>query len=146
MTISAAKRAFIQTLIENDFLFASFEERNEHTIKITFRGDNLKEIDILVTILEAGEDSILTSVSCYDLFNFEDKYAAGLVACNKANDDSVVKFYIDEDNDTVVRSTLLFNGYAIDAEFNPGIVLTQALQIKLAVDDEYPNFAKAKFA
>lgn len=146
MTIAEAKQAFIRTLIENDHLYASFEERNEHTINITFHGENLKDINVSVTCIEAGDDAIVASVTCYDLFNFEDKYSAGLIACNKANEDNMmVKFYIDEDNDVVVKTTLLFNGYGVDAEFNPGVVFTLALQVMLSVEDEYPNFAKAKF-
>lgn len=146
MTIQAMKSEFIRTLLRNDEFYRSYEELNEKIVRIVFGGENINEIAVLVSFGVTDSGTQIVNISCYELFNYEDKYAAGILACNQANDEGMIKYYIDEDKDVVAQSTLLFDAYGLPSRFSPELVLSQALMVALSVDDEYPIFARAKWS
>ena len=146
MTYTAMKQEFIRTLNRNSDFYRDYEELNEKIVRVVFSGENINEIAVLVNFGVTDSGTQIVNISCYDLFNYDDKYAAGVLACNEANDEGLIKYYIDEDNDVVAQSTLLFNAYGIPSQFSPELVLSQALMVALSVDDEYPIFAKAKWS
>ena len=76
-------------------------------------------------------------VRLYDFPNFSDNYYAGLAACNKLNDDELVKYYIDDEGDAVSSTVLLFNSHNIESGFNPEMVLIAASSMALSADDAY---------
>jgi hypothetical protein len=140
------KSEFIRTLLRNDEFYRSYEELNEKIVRIVFSGENINEIAVLVSFGVTDSGTQIVNISCYELFNYEDKYAAGILACNQANDEGMIKYYIDEDKDVVAQSTLLFDAYGLPSHFSPELVLSQALMVALSVDDEYPIFARAKWS
>lgn len=146
MTIQAMKTEFLRALLRNQNCYESHEELSEKIIRVVFSGDNLNEIPVLVSFGVTDSGTQIVNISCYALFNYEDKYAAGILACNQANDEGLIKYYIDEDKDVVAQSTLLFDAYGIPSHFSPELVLSQALMVALSVDDEYPIFARAKWS
>ena len=146
MTTARMKELMIQTLEGYDGILTGYEDKGENTLQLTFTADNLESIDIFVSLGVMNDGAMFASLSCYDLVSFENNYAAGLVACNKANDDDMVKYYIDEDKDTVVHAIELFNAYGVAGDFDASKVLIRAIMMALAVDEEYPVFAKAKWA
>ena len=146
MNIASMKSAFLRTLNRYDDFYSSYEELNEKIVRIVFSGENLNEIPVLVSFGVTDSGTQIVNISCYALFNYEDKYAAGILACNQANDEGMIKYYLDEDKDVVAQCTLLFDAYGIPSQFSPELVLSQALMVGLSVDDEYPIFAKAKWS
>ena len=146
MTTARMKELMVGVLEKYDGILTGYEDKNEGTLQLTFAADNLESIDVFVCLSVMDDGAMIASLSCYDLVSFENNYAAGLTVCNKANDDDMVKYYIDEDKDTVVHAIELFNAYGVACDFDPAKVLLRAIMIALAVDEAYPVFAKAKWA
>lgn len=146
MTASMMKDLFVDVLDKYDDAYDSYAVMNEKTVKVTFAGDNLNQIDIMVsfTVLESG--TMMAVLDNFDLLNFEDKYAEGVLACNQASNDGMVAYYIDEENDAVAEFTMMFSAFGIPSQFSPEQVLSNAIMLAMDVDDAYPIFAKAKWS
>ena len=145
MTASMMKDLFVDVLDKYDDAYSSYAVMNEKTVKVTFAGENLSEIDCMVsfTVLDSG--TMMAVINNFDLLNFEDKYAEGVLACNQASNDGMVSYYIDEENDAVAEFTMMFNAFGIPSQFSPEQVLGSVISMAMDVDDAYPIFAKAKF-
>ena len=139
MTEATIRRRFIEAIESKNSLFDSYNDSNENTIVLTWNGgDNADEIEIYVSFKIMDDDAVLASISCYDFPNFTDNYYAGLAACNKLNDDELVKYYIDEDGDAVSNTVLLFNSHNIESDFDPNLVLIAATTMAMSADDAFP--------
>ena len=127
-------------------LFDDYDIPNENTVVLKMDGENLDNIGIYVSfnVMESG--AYLVSLGCYDLPNFSKHYAAGIEACNRLNDEELVKYYIDDEKDAVCHTTLLFNAYGVTSAFSPEQVLICATMMASSVDDAYPILEKAKWA
>ena len=137
------RNLFMQTLEEYD---QSYETRGDSSVSIAFDGDNLDKIEVHVAFVTTEDGTMGAVINCFDLFNFKDKLAEGLMACNQANDDELIKYYLDSDYDVVACSAVTFNAVGVECAFIPELVLTEAMLVALSVDETYPTFAKAKWA
>ncbi len=113
-----------------------YEEINEHCVRVTYNGDNLKHIPVLVFFDEDGDP--LVQFKCWEIGNFKGKEAAGLMACNEVNKTyRWVKYCIDDDSDVAA---------SIDAYIDPESCGKECLSLVRRVvnitDDAYPTFAK----
>ncbi len=114
-----------------------YEDRNEHCVKITYSGDNLKSIPVYVFFDEDGDPMV--QFKCWDIANFKNKELAGIRACNEANNTyRWVKYHIDDDGDVIA---------SIDAYIESGTCGKECLSLVRRVvnitDDVYPIFGKA---
>ena len=146
MTATSMTRMFLAALEANDDFYTKYEQAADHMIRVYFSGENLNEIIVYANFSTTSDGTGLVTITNYNLPNFDDKYGAGVLACNEANDEELVKFYLDEDNDVVVQSTLMFNAYGLSTEFSPMYVVQQLMTMALSIDDAYPIFAKAKWS
>lgn len=117
-----------------------YQDRNEFCVKVTYTGDNLKSIPVLVFFDEDGDP--IVQFKCWDIANFKNKEDAGIRACNEANTKyRWVKFNIDSDFDVVA---------SIDAYIDAGTCGQECLSLVKRVvnitDGAYPIFAKALWA
>ena len=146
MNVPMMKSMFLRAMARDCTLFSDYDDSHESIIRVTYNGDNLSEINVYVSFSLMDDGTMMANVGNYDLPNFSSNLAAGYKACNKANDDEMIKFYIDDDCDAVTQVTLIFNGYGISHDFSAEQVLCAAVQTALAVDSAYPMFQSAKWA
>lgn len=114
-----------------------YEDRNDFVVKVTYGGDNLKSIPIFVFFDEDGDP--IVQFKCWDIANFKDKEAKGILACNEANTQyRWVKYSIDKDADVVAS----IDAY-IDDDTCGAVCLSLVRRMVNITDDVYPIFARA---
>ena len=117
-----------------------YTDRGEFRVRVAYNGDNLKTIPVIVDFDKDGDPMV--QFHCWEIANFKDKFAAGVLACNILNAKyRWVKFYIDDDKDVVC---------SVDAyidEINCGSECMALVRRVVNITDEaYPIFMKALFA
>lgn len=128
------KRLFLRHM---DAKGIKYVDRDEFVVKITYTGDNLKNIPVYVFFDEDGDPMV--QFKCWDIANFKDKEAKGIFACNEMNKVyRWVKFYLDKDSDVVA---------SIDAYITETTCGEECLSLVRRVvnitDEAYPTFARA---
>ena len=118
-----------------------YNELKDGVIEIYQKKENIQSVRIIV-----GFDSVESNrpwFKCYDLGHFDDdKYAAGLLACNEANKKyRWMRFYIDSDNDVTVDADAIVSEESVFEEVIE--IIVRMLDI---VNDVYPMFMKARWA
>lgn len=146
MNVPMMKSMFLRAMARDCTLFSDYDDSHENIIRVTYNGDNLSEINVYVSFSVMDDGTMMVNVGNYNLPNFSNNLIAGYKACNKANDDEMIKFYIDDEGDAVTQFTLLFNAYGISDDFSAEQALCAAVQTALAVDSVYPLFQSAKWA
>jgi hypothetical protein len=117
-----------------------YEDRDEFLVKVTYSGDNLKSIPVYVFFDKDGDP--LVQFKCWDIANFKEKEAKGILACNEINKQyRWVKFYLDDDADIVAS----IDAY-IDASTCGEECLSLVRRVVNITDAAYPTFAKAVWA
>ncbi len=77
-----------------------YTDKSEFRVGVTYSGDNLKSIPVNVDFDSDGDNMV--ELHCWEIANFKDKLADGIIACNELNNQyRWVKFYIDSDGDAV---------------------------------------------
>ena len=116
-----------------------FEQLKDYVLKITYTGDNLNSIPIILSFDEDGDPMI--SCRCWNIANFKNKEPAGILACNELNTKyRWVKYYIDKDSDVVAELDALIDEYSC-GEF----CLTLVRKMVNIIDDSYETFMKARW-
>lgn len=146
MTDTMMRDLFVDVLNRYDEAYGSYAVMNEKTVKVTFEGDNLSEIDCMVSFSVLSSGTMMVVINNFDLPNFEGNLAAGVLACNEASNEGMVSYYVDEDNDAVAEFTLMYNSFRIPSQFSPEQVLGSVISLAMDVDDAYPIFGKAKWS
>ncbi|MBO5868476.1 MAG: hypothetical protein J6Q54_06185, partial [Oscillospiraceae bacterium] len=113
MTEMMMKNLFIDVLDRYDEAYSHYTDLNESTVRVTFSGENMSEINCMVSFSSLDSGAMLVVINNFDLFNYEDKYAGGILACNHACDNGMVTYYIDDEKDAVAEMTLMFNAFNI---------------------------------
>ena len=101
------KSAFLREMDRKGIRYLSL---GEWMVRVSYTGENLKTIPIIVLFDTDGDNE--AQFSCVEVAGFkEDKrYAAALMACNKLNDHySWAKFYLDDDRDIRVEADAIFS-------------------------------------
>ena len=114
---------------------------NGKLFEINVRGDNLKNISVLVFFID--DDYPYVHIRCYSIANFNGKKRAGIEVCNRLNEQyRWVKFYIAEEFNDDLMAT-------IDAEINVDTCgaecFNMVLRIVQVVDEVYPQIEKARW-
>ena len=129
------KNAFIAHLKKEGIKFV---DRDEKIVSISYRGDNMPSIDIIVAF-DADEKPDV-SLRCWTIAKFpEDKMLNGLVASNELNKQyRFVRFCVDKDNDLNCEAD-------IDLTENScgELILKLVRRMVNIVDDAYPVAMKA---
>ena len=140
MTVEMMKKLFVRTLQVEDHIFDTYDDSDPSTVVLNMTGDNLNEISLYVSFTCMNNGSMQVLINNFDLPNFSDNKVAGILTCNKVNDDELVKYYIDDEDDTVVQCVLMYNAFDIASEFSAAQVLIHATSMALSVDEVYPLF------
>ena len=140
------KDLFVNVLDRYDEAYDSYAVMNEKTVKVTFAGDNLNEIDCMVSFSVLNSGTLMVVINNFDLPNFEGNITSGVLACNQAANDGMVSYYVDEDNDAVAEFTLMYNSFGVPSQYSPEQVLGSVISLAMDVDDAYPIFGKAKWS
>ena len=140
MTVDMMKRLFVRALQTEDHIFSDYDASDDSTVVVTMNGDNLSTINLYISFNCTDGGSMQVLINNFDLPNFSDNKVAGILTCNKCNDDELVKYYIDDEDDTVVQCVLMYNAYDISSEYSAGQVLIHATTMALSVDEVYPLF------
>ena len=76
-----------------------YADKNDRIVSVTYNGDNLNKIPVLVIFDEDGDG--IVQLDCWEIAKFkDDKRAAGMIASNELNAKyRWVKFYVDDDGD-----------------------------------------------
>ena len=143
MTVENIKKSFIDTFNEKGMLFFNNIEDEDSYVIITRKGNNLDEINIYVGFDLRNDGAIIVTLGFYELHNFTSNRDKGILACNKANCTVGSKFFIDDDDDAITISKMLFDAYTIKTGFSAEMVLLLAFEIAMDVDEVYPIFADA---
>ncbi len=117
-----------------------YTEINDHTIKISFNGNNIKAVSIYAIFEEDGQP--LVQLRSWEIESFASNEAAGLAVCNELNCHyRWVKFYLDKDKDVVAT---------IDATLDDDSCGEECLELLFRfvdiVDNAYPQIEKARWA
>ena len=114
-----------------------YTDEKENVVCVSFSGKKLNTIPIYVFFDKDGEG--LVQLACWNIANFKDKFAAGILACNQLNAEyRWVKYYLDDDTD--VRCTL---DARIDEMTCGEECLEMVLRMVNIIDESYPTFMKA---
>ena len=117
-----------------------YEDRDEFVVKVTYGGKNLSSIPIYVFFDEDGDP--IAELKCWDIANFKDKEAKGIIACNEVNAQyRWIRFYLDKDSDIVSDVDTYF-----DADTCGQVCFNLLQRITNITDKAYPTFAKALWA
>ena len=109
-----------------------YVETGEFTVRVTYNGDNLKSIPVVVIFDEDGE--AMVQMFCWEIANFKGKREKGVEACNELNNKyRWIKFYIDKDEDVVAT----IDAY-IDAETCGRECVSLVNRFVSIVDGAYP--------
>ena len=113
-----------------------YSDVKENVVKVVYTGDNLKSIPIFVFFDKDGDP--LVSFKCWEIANFKDKEAAGIIACNQLNNQyRWVTFYVDDDADVITQ----IDSY-VDDETCGKICLSLVKRMVNIIDDSYPEIMK----
>ena len=115
-----------------------YDDSRDGVVIVRFSGDNIDDINCYISVNKLESGLVSATVNFFDFFSFSSNLN-GYVACNKANEDSLVaKFYIDNEGDAVGEFTGLYrNGF--DTEHFVSLLENFALDM----DDAYPFFEEA---
>ena len=128
------KQIFLNYLDEKG---VKYTDQDEHRLSISVSGKNHKNIVIHVNFDKEGDG--IVRLCSWEIANFKDKFAAGIMACNEMNAQwRWVKFYIDEDMDVMCE---------MDARIDEATCASECFELTLRVydiiDKAYPTFMKA---
>ena len=118
-----------------------YVDKNDRIVSVTYNGDNLNKIPVLVIFDEDGEG--IVQLDCWEIAKFkDDKRAAGMIASNELNAKyRWVKFYVDDDGD--MRAQI--DAY-VDYD-NVGEVCSKLVQRMVSIIDKaYPVMMKYLWA
>ena len=128
------KRMFMNYM---DMEGIKYVDRDEHVVRVTYTGDNLKTIPVYVFFDEDGDP--IVQFKCWEIANFKGKEGKGIYACNMMNKEyRWVKFSLDDDSDIVAS----IDAY-ISADNCGEVCMSLVRRVVNITDDAYPTFAKA---
>lgn len=114
-----------------------YTDNGEFSVRIVYNGDNMQSIPVVVHFDKDGDNMV--QFHCWEIGNFKDKFAAGVLAANEMNAKyRWVKFYIDDDKD-MVCSTDAYIDYDSCGEECMSLVR----RVVNITDEAYPTFMKA---
>jgi hypothetical protein len=118
-----------------------YSDLGDHRIRVTYNGDNLKSIPVLVAFDKDGENMV--QFFCWEIAKFKDKFADGILVCNDMNTKyRWVKYYIDKDNDIVCAADTYLYG---DWEECGKTCHSMVMRVVNITDEAYPEFMKALY-
>lgn len=115
-----------------------YRELDERKVSVRYSGDNLKTIAIIVAFDK--NDSNTVQIYSFEIASFkEDKFAAGLLACNALNARfRWVKFYLDSDRDVIAEMDAVVDYDSVGEE-----CIELVRRMVGIIDEAYPEFMKA---
>ena len=114
-----------------------YTDVKENVVKVVYTGDNLKSIPIFVFFDKDGDP--LVSFKCWEIANFKDKEAVGIITCNQLNNQyRWVTFYVDDDADVITQ----IDSYVDENTCGP-ICMSLVRRMVNIVDEAYPEFMRA---
>ncbi len=146
MTADTMKEMFIRTLKRENEFFERYDDSRDDMVSLYVEGDNMEQIEIMISFSRLNNGSLMVHVACYDLPNFSSRLEAGYRLCNALNDDELVKYYIDDDGDLVTTNCLFYNAYGVSCDYSPEETLILATVTATSVDEVYPKAQKARWA
>lgn len=131
------KQLFMNYMDQNNIKYV---DRGENRVRVTYNGDNLNTIPIIVIFDKDGGNTV--SFKCWDIANFKNKHDAGINVCNKLNNHwRWVTFCIDDDGDVAAS----IDSYVDD--FNCGeLCMNLVRRMVNIIDEAYPDIARALWA
>ena len=109
---------------------------NENLVCVTYHGDNMKSISILIRFSE--ENDPWAQIACIEIANFKDKEDIGIRLCNELNNKyRWLKFYLDKDADVIAS----LDTY-IDEDTCGFFCLDLVRRAVTIIDEVYPQIAK----
>ena len=117
-----------------------YTDTDEFIVKVVYTGDNLKSIPVYV-FFDKDNDPIV-QLKCWNIGNFKDKEAKGIIACNEMNAHyRWIKFYLDKDSDIVADCDAYIDAATCGKE-----CLSLVRRMVNITDEAYPTFARAMWA
>lgn len=117
-----------------------YKDGNEDVLSVTYSGEQLSEIRILIAF---DTEDAKAEFSCFSIGKFdEEQFPKGLIACNSCNARyRWAKFYIDDENYVGVRADAILDEDSCGEE-----CLELIIRLVNIVDEAYPVFMKARWA
>ena len=113
-----------------------YSDIQEDRIKLDGIGDNLNSIPIFVTF---GREMRVVTVNFWNIANFKNREAAGILACNYLNQQNAwCKFWLDEDADVIAQIDSFFDEDGCGSD-----CLTLVKIMRKKIDETYPEFMRA---
>lgn len=114
-----------------------YVDRDEHVLRVTYSGDNLKTIPVYVFFDK--DDDPYVQFKCWEIANFKGKEGKGIFTCNNINKEyRWVKFYLDDDADVIASADAM-----VDYDTCGKICMSLVRRVVNITDEAYPQFAKA---
>jgi hypothetical protein len=135
--MSIYKQLFMQHM---DSVGIRYTDVNENSVKISYTGDNLKTIGIFVMFDKEGNPS--AELKCWEVANFKNKEAKGLVVCNELNSKyRWVKFFVDKSADIIVEADAILDNATCGEE-----CMSMVRRMVRIIDESYPSIGRALWA
>lgn len=132
--MSIYKQLFMQHM---DSVGIRYTDVNENSVKISYTGDNLKTIGIFVMFDKEGNPS--AELKCWEVANFKNKEAKGLVVCNELNSKyRWVKFFVDKSADIIVEADAILDNATCGEE-----CMSMVRRMVRIIDESYPSIGRA---
>ena len=137
LTMLMYKQLFMNYMDQNNIKYV---DRGENRVRVTYNGENLNTIPIIVIFDKDGGNTV--AFKCWDIANFKNKVDTGINVCNKLNNHwRWVTFCIDDDGDVAAS----LDSYVDD--FNCGeLCMNLVRRMVNIIDDAYPDIARALWA
>lgn len=115
-----------------------YQELDDRRVLVRYGGENLKTI--AVTVSFDKNESNTVQLYSFEIASFkEDKFAAGLLACNALNARfRWVKFYLDSDRDVIAEMDAVVDYNSVGEECFELVIRMVGI-----IDEAYPEFMKA---
>ena len=115
-----------------------YQDMNDNIVRVTFSGDNLRTIPIIVVFNDDGEH--LVQFACFEIAAFKEnrRYAAALMACNRINAKyRWVKFYLDDDRDVRAEADAV-----VESGCTGSICIEIVMRMVQVIDEAYNEFKR----
>ncbi len=116
-----------------------YTETDTYVVRVSYSGDNMTKIPVYVFFDSDGDP--IVQFKCWEIANFKDKLAEGLIVCNMLNAKyRWVKFYLDDDRDVVCTCDAV-----LDIDTCGPECLSLVNRVVNITDESYPDLMRALF-
>ncbi len=116
-----------------------YVDKGDNVVLVTYNCKNIRSVPVYVFFDKEGD--ALVQLYCWDIANFGDKMAEGMIACNTVNSEyRWVKYYVNQKNEIVCTCDAYIDEATCGSE-----CLSLVHRVVNITDEVYPSFMRALY-